>query len=180
VLRLDMVDKSTSLSKPTSGWMFVIGQSGQAFSSQSEAPSESCWHMQPPPRDMILHPHLASCLSSGNLWQWAREHLTSRPSSVGSSRCHGWGPLPILLRQTVAPSCSRLHEPHPQRGMGAYKMIIRSPPFQVSYQVWRLLRRRPGTASQRGYSMSDGQIHPLNPRVAQRDHADDRKVGVFR
>jgi hypothetical protein len=25
VLRLDMVDKSTSLSKPTSGWMFVIG-----------------------------------------------------------------------------------------------------------------------------------------------------------
>ena len=61
VLRLDMVDKSTSLSKPTSGWMFVIGQSGQAFSSQSEAPSASCcWHFQQPPRDMILHPHLAS------------------------------------------------------------------------------------------------------------------------
>jgi hypothetical protein len=58
---LDMVDKSTSLSKPTSGWMFVIGQPGQAFSSQSEAPSESCcWHFQQPPRGMILHPPLAS------------------------------------------------------------------------------------------------------------------------
>jgi len=28
VLRLDMVDTSTSLSKPISGWMFVIGQTG--------------------------------------------------------------------------------------------------------------------------------------------------------
>ena len=61
VLRLDMVDKSTSLSKPTSGWMFVIEQSGQAFPSQSEAPSESCcWDIQQPPRDMILYSHLAS------------------------------------------------------------------------------------------------------------------------
>jgi len=29
-------------------------------------------------------------------------------------------------------------------------------------QVWGLLRRRPGATSQRGYSMADGQIRPLN------------------
>ena len=34
VLPLEMVDKSTSLSKPTSGWFFVMRQSGQAISSQ--------------------------------------------------------------------------------------------------------------------------------------------------
>jgi hypothetical protein len=35
-----MVDNSTSLSKPVSSRFFVIGQSGQAFSSRSEAPSQ--------------------------------------------------------------------------------------------------------------------------------------------
>ena len=41
-------------------------------------------------------------------------------------------------------------------------MIIRSPPLQVSEQVWGLLRRGPGTTGQRGYAMTDGQIYPLN------------------
>ncbi len=56
-----MVDKSHSLSKPTSGWMCVIGQSGQAFSSQSEAPIRVLLLAHAAAsRDMILHPHLAS------------------------------------------------------------------------------------------------------------------------
>ena len=61
VLPLDMVDKSTSLFKPTSDWMFVIGQSRQAFSSQSEAPSELfCGYLHRSARDLIQHPPLAS------------------------------------------------------------------------------------------------------------------------
>ncbi len=44
VLPLNMVDNSTSLCKPTSGWIFVIKQSGQTTSSRGEALSEFfCW-----------------------------------------------------------------------------------------------------------------------------------------
>ena len=41
VLPLEMVDNSTSLSKPFTGQFFVIGQSGHAFSTRREAPSDS-------------------------------------------------------------------------------------------------------------------------------------------
>jgi hypothetical protein len=57
--------------------------------------------------------------------------------------------------------------------MGAHKVIIRAPPFQIGQKLWGLLRRRPGAASERGYPMSDRQIHPFNksgvqpPRKAQ-------------
>jgi hypothetical protein len=54
------VEKSPSLSQPTSGWMCVIGPSGQAFSSQSEAPIPVLLLAHAAAsRDMILHPHLA-------------------------------------------------------------------------------------------------------------------------
>ena len=46
-------------------------------------------------------------------------------------------------------------------------MIVRSPPLQMAQQLWRLLGRGPGTTSQRGYCMSDGQIHPFNERCVQ-------------
>jgi hypothetical protein len=56
-----MVDNSIPLCKPTSGQFFVMRQSGQAFSSRSEAPSECfCWHIHHSPRNMTLHSHLAS------------------------------------------------------------------------------------------------------------------------
>ena len=41
-------------------------------------------------------------------------------------------------------------------------MIISAPPLQVGEQVRGSLSRRPGATSQRGYSVTDGQIHPLN------------------
>ena len=41
-------------------------------------------------------------------------------------------------------------------------MIVRAPPLQMSEQVWGLLRRCPGTTSQRGYCMADRQIHPFD------------------
>src|SRR5713101_1635744 len=56
-----MVDNSTSLSKSISGRFFVIGQSGQAFSSRREAPSDIfCWHMYQSPHDMALQSPLDS------------------------------------------------------------------------------------------------------------------------
>ena len=114
------------------------------------------------PRDMTLHPIWLKCLSSGNGRQGAREHLPGCPSLVRSPRCQSFRTLPVPLRRQVAPSFSRLHEPHPKPGVGTYKVVIGSPPFQVCQQVWGRLRRRPGATSQRGYSVSDGQIHPLN------------------
>jgi hypothetical protein len=99
VLPLNMVDNSTSLCERISGRFFVMRQSRQAFSSQSEAPSELfCGYLHPSPRDMIQHPIWLRCLSSGNLWQWAREHLARRPTSGGSAGCHGWGTLSVALR----------------------------------------------------------------------------------
>ena len=41
-------------------------------------------------------------------------------------------------------------------------MVIDSPPFQVGQEVWGLLSRGPGSTSQRGYSMTDSQIHPFD------------------
>jgi hypothetical protein len=49
-----------ALCKPTSGQFLVMSRPRQAFSSQSEAPSECfCGHLHRSPRDMILHPDLA-------------------------------------------------------------------------------------------------------------------------
>ena len=61
VLPLDMVDNSISPLQTHFGPVFSsVRQSRQAFSSQSEAPSECfCWHLHPSPRDMTLHPPLA-------------------------------------------------------------------------------------------------------------------------
>ncbi len=70
--------------------------------------------------------------------------------------------MPIALRQTFAPSFARLHEPHPQRGMGTHKVIVRPPPLQMGQQLWSLLGRGPGAASQRGYAMADRQIHSFD------------------
>jgi hypothetical protein len=102
------------------------------------------------------------CLLNGNRRQRTREHLPSRPSSMGSSCRHRGSALPVALRQTVAPSLSRLHEPHPQRSVRAHTMILGAPPLQMGQQLWRLLSRGPGTACERSYPMSDGQIHPLD------------------
>jgi hypothetical protein len=74
----------------------------------------------------------------------------------------GWSPLPVAVRQTFASSFSRLHEGYPQRFVRTDTMIIRSPPFQVSQQLWRLLSRSPGAACERCHPMTDRQWSPLN------------------
>ena len=42
------------------------------------------------------------------------------------------------------------------------QMILGSPPFHVSQQVWSLLCRGPASTGQRRYPMTDGQVHPFN------------------
>src|SRR5260221_14050340 len=65
VLPWEMVDNSTSLCERISGRFFVMRQSRQAFSSQSETPSELfCGYLHPSPRDMIQHPISLPCLVS--------------------------------------------------------------------------------------------------------------------
>jgi hypothetical protein len=70
--------------------------------------------------------------------------------------------VPRALRHQVAPSFSRLHERHPQQGMGTHEVILGTPPLEMGEQVWELLRSGPGTACQRCHSMTDGQVHPFN------------------
>ena len=143
-------------------------QSGQATSAWSEAhPTSSADSFTHHSTPRYCTRTWLSWLSSGDRWQGAREHLASHPSSGGSSRCQGWRTLPVPLRQTVVPSCSRLHECHAQRCRGAHKVILRSPPFQLGQKLWGLLCRCPGAASQRGYPMSDRQIHPFDKSGAQ-------------
>ena len=138
-------------------------QSRQAFSSQDETLSELLYgYLHPSARDMILPPIWLRCLSSENLWQGAREHLARCPSSGGSPGSHRRRPLSVPLRQSFATSFSRLRKCHSQRCMRTDKMIVRSPPLQIGQQMWRLLRRSPGPASERCYAMTDGQIHALN------------------
>src|SRR5579864_1727666 len=51
--------------------------------------------------------------------------------------------------------------------MRTYKMIVGSPPFQVGQELWGLLGRGPGATRQRRYSMTDGQIDPLDKSGVQ-------------
>ena len=85
----------------------------------------------------------------------------------GAAGCHRRGPLEVSLRCQVATSLSWLHELHPKRCVRTHNMIVRSPPLQMAQQLWRLLGRGPGTTSQRGYCMSDGQWSPFNERCVQ-------------
>lgn len=50
------------------------------------------------------------CRSSESLWQGAREHLMSRPSSMSSAGCHRRRPLPVALCQKLATSLAGLHK----------------------------------------------------------------------
>ena len=58
-------------------------------------------------------------------------------------------------------------------------MIVGSPPLEMGEQVWGLLRRSPGATSQRGYSMSDSQIHPLNESGVESSRVTQSLQGNF-
>jgi IS1 family transposase/transposase-like protein len=97
-LPLEMVDKSTSLSKPVSGRFLAMRPSRQVYSLQSKAPSKHfCGYLHSSLRDRLQSPLWLGGLSSGKLWQGAREHFAHRPSSSGSASCHGWRPLSVAL-----------------------------------------------------------------------------------
>jgi transposase len=117
----------------------------------------------------LIHAH-------GDAWH-RREGMTkdfSRgPSSVCSSSCHGWSPLPVAVRHQRATWLWRLHERHAQRCMGTHKMIVSPPPLQLGEQVWALLGRSPGAASQRCHAMTNREIHPLNESGVQSPRKTD-------
>ncbi len=75
--------------------------------------------------------------------------------------------MPVTLRHQLATSFSRLHECYPEGSVGTHKKIGSSPPFQVGQQLWGGLRRGPGATRQRRYSMTDGQIDPLDKSGVQ-------------
>jgi hypothetical protein len=50
---------------------------------------------------------------------------------MGSADSHRRCRVPIALGQQLAPSFSRLHEPHPQRFVGTHEVIVRTPPLQM-------------------------------------------------
>jgi hypothetical protein len=114
VLPSNMVDNSLSLCERVSGWvclhttalqggfiLLLATPSALSFDSAASAISRSPFPLQG--------------LSPGRVWdrrQGRTEDFPRRPSSMGSSRCHGWSSLAIALRQTFAPSLSGLPEGH--------------------------------------------------------------------
>jgi hypothetical protein len=75
--------------------------------------------------------------------------------------------MSIALGHQLAPSFSRLRQCHSQCCMRAYEMVVGVPPLQMRQEVWRLLCGGPGTASERGYAMANGQIHALDESRVQ-------------
>ncbi len=57
-------------------------------------------------------------------------------------------------------------------------MIVCSPPFQVGQELWGGLRRGPGATRQRRYSMTDGQIDPLDTSGIQPSREAHRLQGT--
>src|SRR5258708_10470443 len=101
------------LSKPISGWTFVIEQSRQVISSRGQALSEFfCWHLHRHPRGMTLQPALASVAlkrkpvamgerapraPSIGVWSCRLPSLVSAFGSVALTVCH------LVLEAAVAP-----------------------------------------------------------------------------
>ena len=63
--------------------------------------------------------------------------------------------------------------------MGAHKMIIGSPPVQVSQQMGSLLGRGPGAVCQCCHSMSDAQIDALDKSGVQSSREAHPQQGHF-
>ena len=113
----------------------------------------------------VAEPLLTSGLSTSSGWERRKRRTENFPCCAPSgrfARCHGWSALPLALRQQVATSLPRLHKCHAQCLVRTHKVILGSPPLEVSEQVWRQLCRRPRATGQCRYAMADGQIHPLD------------------
>src|SRR5260370_13995157 len=123
----------------------LIRPSRQAASSCSSPPPSAFIFTEPPTAISwgVCSLHSLSKVSSWYRRQRITEHIPRCPSSVGSPRSHGWGTLPVALRQQLATSLSWLHARHSERRIGTHQMIISSPPFQMSQELWSLLGCRP-------------------------------------
>jgi len=62
---------------------------------------------------------------------------------MGSADSHRRCTVPIALGKQLAPSFSRLQEPHPQRFVGTHEVIVRTPPLQMGVLFSFLVSRFP-------------------------------------
>lgn len=105
--------------------------------------------------------HFPPSGSSNRLRREGQQQITDRPPTTCQTGCHRRSPLTIPLPLTVVATCARLSEPHPERLMWPYEVILCPPPFQME-QLRRLLHRRPGAANEGRHALSQRQIHALH------------------
>jgi len=163
VLPWDMVENLISLCKSLSSSYFHQYAVQAGYLLLKESPFRRLLHAFSStfPRDA---PAPASCLRGLKRKRTARGKRAPRVPSIVDGFC----PLPWLgcAVGSVAPDGCLLVLVSSQAlsaaRHGAHKMVVGAPPLQMGQQGWRLLSRRPAPTSQRSYSVSDGQIHPLN------------------
>jgi hypothetical protein len=108
VLPSEMVDNSTSPCDGISGWMFIIGQSGQVTSSHGEASSECfCWPLYRLPRDITLLPHQA-CVALKRKLAARGRRAPPAPSIVDGFCQLPW--LECVAGSVAPPSCHLVRE----------------------------------------------------------------------
>jgi hypothetical protein len=164
-----MVDKSIPLCKPTSGRFFHHGadQRGQLLLERGSirllllslapptphhdtATAPGCRRLKRKPESRGKKaPRAPSIVGSFS----PQPELPSAGDSVAPDVCH-------LVLEAAQASPAAIHG-------GATSVIVRSPPLQMGQQMGRLLRCGPGSASQSGQAMADGQIHPLDKSRVQ-------------
>jgi len=95
-------------------------------------------------------------------WERQRQQGVHRRAAIGEPGRQRGCPLPLPLPLTVAATCARVFEPHPERRMRPYEVLVRPPPLQVREQLRRFLHRRPAPADQRRHHLPQRQIQPLD------------------
>jgi hypothetical protein len=166
---LDMVDKSIPLRKPTSGRFFHHGadRRGQLLLERGSIRLLLLSLAPPTPHhDTATAP---GCRRLKRKPESRGKKAPRAPSIVGSFSPQPWlesagdrvapDVCPLVLAAAQA-SPAAIHG-------GATSVIVRSPPLQMGQQMGRLLRCGPGSASQSGQAMADGQIHPLDKSRVQ-------------
>jgi len=104
-----------------------------------------------------------------------------RAPSIVASFCR-WPELPYAGDNVALDGCplvrAAARAPHAVLGEGATSVVIGSPPLQMGQQVRGLLGCGPGATCQGSYSMTDGQVHPLDTSRIQPSREAHRLQGT--
>ena len=171
VLPWDMVDNSTRPCKRSSGW-FSSHSTGSGRVPDPNGPHAChCFHLhQAIPCQITERLLMSLTLTCSSVAPAAKDSTRLRVLTTVGGFCQ----LPELpcVGGLVAPRVCPLVLAAARAPLGviredATSVIVASPPFQVSQQLWSLLGSGPGSTSQCRYSMSERQINPLNERRVQ-------------